>query len=96
MSELENVNGGVGCKKKKLFLITGTFQSLGQVLGYDDCYDSGTSSHDLKYFIDSAKFFHTKCDKVVVCGMDSQSLKVSKSQKKIGFEVKSLKKRLIY
>ena len=26
MSELENVNGGVGCKKKKkLFLITGKF-----------------------------------------------------------------------
>ena len=37
MSELEQVNGGVGCKKKFLF------QSLGQVLGYDDCYDSGTS-----------------------------------------------------
>ena len=28
MSELENVNGGVGCKKKKFL-----FQSLGQVLG---------------------------------------------------------------
>ena len=25
MSELENVNGGVGRKKKKLFLITGKF-----------------------------------------------------------------------
>ena len=40
MSELENVNGGVGCKKKKFL-----FQSLGQVLGYDDCYDSGTCPH---------------------------------------------------
>ena len=41
MSELENVNGGLGFKKKFLF------QSLGQVLGYDDCYDSGTCPHDL-------------------------------------------------
>ena len=41
MSELEQVNGGLGFKKKFLF------QSLVQVLGYDDCYDSGTCPLDL-------------------------------------------------
>ena len=47
MSELEQVNGGVGCKKKKEVFYHWDTLVTGTGTGYDDCYDSGTCTHDL-------------------------------------------------